>query len=73
MADFALSLLVLATILLCLGAIYLLQRGGARRQAMLMLVLAAVMAANVAIWAFPDDAGRSLANTGDEGPDAASD
>lgn len=68
MADFALSLLVLATILLCLGAFYLLRRGNARRQAFLMLVLAAVMAANVAIWAIPDDAGRSLANSGDEGP-----
>lgn len=60
MANLALSLLVLATILLCLGAIYLLRKGQARRQALLMLLLAAVMAANVAIWAVPDDSGRTL-------------
>ena len=68
MADFALSLLVLATILLCLGAFYLLRRGNARRQAILMLVLAAVMAANVAIWVLPDEAGRSLMDAGRERP-----
>ncbi|WP_156839347.1 hypothetical protein [Novosphingobium aquimarinum] len=63
MTDLALSLLVLATILLGLGAAYLWRREGLRRQAVLMLVLAAVMAANVAIWAIPNEAGQSLVNS----------
>lgn len=50
MSDLALSLLVLSAIALTGGAIYLLRRGGARKQAVLMLVMAALMAANVAIW-----------------------
>ncbi|MDE8651956.1 hypothetical protein [Novosphingobium album (ex Liu et al. 2023)] len=56
----ALSLLVLTTIALVLGGIYLLRRGGARRQALLMFALAAVMAINVAIWTLPDSGGKSL-------------
>jgi len=58
MLDFALSAMVLATITLIGGAVFLLRRGGARKQALLMLVLAAVMAGNVAIWALPDSAGN---------------
>jgi hypothetical protein len=50
MSATLLSLLVLSAIALTGGSVYLLRRGGARKQAILMLVMAAVMAANVAIW-----------------------
>ncbi len=63
----ALSLMVLTALALVGGAVFLWRRGGARRQAILMLVLAAVMAINVAIWAMPDGRGRTLAG----GPEAA--
>lgn len=56
----ALSLLVLA-ILALLGGAYALFRRGMKRQAWLMLILAAVMALNVAIWTIPSDSGESLA------------
>lgn len=58
--DIAISLLVLTTIALVLGAVALFRRGGYRRQAVLMLVLAAIMAANVAIWTLPTPEGQSL-------------
>lgn len=57
----ALSLMILTMIALVLGGLYLLRRGGPRKQAVLMFVLAAVMAFNVAIWTLPDPAGQSLA------------
>jgi hypothetical protein len=53
----ALSLMVLATIALLGGAVYLLRRGGERRRPILMLVLAAVLAVNVAIWTMPGPEG----------------
>ena len=59
MTDDVLSLGVLTAIALVLGAIVLWRRG-VRRQAALMLVLAVVMAGNVAIWSMPT-AGRTLA------------
>lgn len=55
----ALSLLVLTTIALVAGAILLLRRGR-RAQAWLMLVLAAVMALNLAIWTIPTRSGNTL-------------
>ena len=55
-----LSLLVLACIALVIGAAVLWRRGGSRRQVLLMLVLAVVMAVNVAIWTLPDAAGESI-------------
>lgn len=58
--EIALSLLVLTVILLVLGAISLLRRGGYRRQAILMFVLAAVMVVNIAIWTVPTSTGESL-------------
>lgn len=61
MLDTALSLLVIAAVAL-LGGAYLQWRRGNRKQAGLMLVLAAVMAANVAIWSVPNEQGQSLAN-----------
>lgn len=55
-----LSLLVLATFLLPLLALAMWRRG-ARQQAVLMLVLALVAAINVAIWTWPDAAGKAPA------------
>lgn len=61
MLDTALSLLVIAAVAL-LGGAYLQWRRGNRKQAGLMLVLAAVMAVNVAIWSVPNEHGASLAS-----------
>ena len=58
MLDTALSLMALAIIALTLGAVYLLRRGGAKKQALLMLVLALILAVNVAIWTVPDSKGN---------------
>jgi hypothetical protein len=57
--DTALSIVVLGAIALMLGAIVLWRRG-VRRQALLMLLLAAIAAGNVAIWVVPNDQGKSL-------------
>ena len=59
MLSAVLSILVLATIALVAGAIWLWRKPGMRRQALLMLVLAGIAAVNVAIWTLPDEAGRS--------------
>ena len=59
-ADTVLSILVLACLALLLGAYALGRRGGQRRQIVLMLVLAAVMAANIAIWVLPGGSGKAL-------------
>ena len=56
----ALSLLVLMALALVAGAVWLSRRGGSRKQVALMLVLAAVMAVNVAIWTLPAEGGKSL-------------
>ncbi|MCJ2181230.1 hypothetical protein MTR62_00685 [Novosphingobium sp. 1949] len=66
----ALSLLVLTTLALAAGAVFLWRREGYRRQAALMLVLALVLAANVAIWTVPVRSGASLAQ-GAPGPETA--
>ncbi|WP_432770306.1 MAG: hypothetical protein HEQ22_06065 [Sphingopyxis sp.] len=52
MLDILMSVLVLTAILLIGGAV-LVFRSGDRRRALLMLVAALVMVANVAIWAIP--------------------
>lgn len=52
MADFALSLTMLAALALLGGAAVLLRRGQ-RRQALLMAAAALVALANVAIWSIP--------------------
>ena len=54
-----LSILMLAMLALVLGAIVLWRRGGSRKQVTLMLVLAAVMAVNVAIWTLPGRDGQA--------------
>ncbi|CDO34768.1 MULTISPECIES: hypothetical protein [Novosphingobium] len=64
--DIAISLLVLTAIALVLGAVALFRRGGFRKQAMLMLVLAIVMAANVVIWTLPNSEGQSLVTQADK-------
>lgn len=51
--------MVLACFALALGALALWRRG-VRRQAVLMLVLAAVVAGNIAIWVVPNDQGKTL-------------
>lgn len=57
--DIVLSLLVLVSIAL-VGGSYVMFRRGMRRQAVLMIVLAVVMALNVAIWTVPTQSGGSL-------------
>ena len=54
-----LSIMVLTALSLLAGAIYLWQRHGMRRQAVLMLVLVAVIAANVAILTVPTSDGSA--------------
>jgi cyanate permease len=61
MASVALSLMVLAVLALVLGAAWLARRGAARKQIVLMLVLAAILAINVGIWTMPTTGGESLA------------
>ena len=53
-----LSVVMLAALALVAGAIYLWRRD-ARRQAGLMLVLAAVMVVNVLIWTLPGEGGMA--------------
>ena len=48
-----LSILMLAAIAMVAGAVILWRRRGATKQVWLMLVLAVVLAANVAIWVVP--------------------
>jgi uncharacterized membrane protein YqjE len=54
-----LSILMLAVISLVAGAIYLWRRGASRLQVALMLVMALVMAVNVAIWTLPSGEGTA--------------
>jgi uncharacterized membrane protein YqjE len=64
--DIALSLVMLTVIALIGGAVFLFRKG-LRRQAILMLVLAAVMAFNVAIWTVPTKSGSALVSTAPSG------
>ena len=54
-----LSILVLAAIALVLGAAALWRRGAPRKQIVLMLLLAAIMVANIGIWTLPDSSGNA--------------
>jgi hypothetical protein len=60
MLDFALSLMALSVLALTGGAIFLLRRGGAKKQALLMLFLAVVLVVNIGIWTLPDSKGAAL-------------
>jgi hypothetical protein len=51
---------VITSIALAAGAIWLRRRGGSGRQVVLMLVLAVVIAINVAIWILPAGDGGTL-------------
>ena len=66
--DFVVSLVTLAALVLLARAIYLWRRGNGRKQAGLMLVLAAVMIVNVLIWAIPDGSGTAPIDRVSEGP-----
>lgn len=57
--EAVLSILVLAAFALLLGAIWLWRKGGARKQAGLMVVLAVVALLNVAIWTVPQSDGTA--------------
>lgn len=57
--ETVLSIVVLAAIALVLGAYALWRRGGSRKQIALMLVLAVIMAGNVAIWTWPGADGKA--------------
>lgn len=59
MQETALSLAMLMVIALPLGAWVLWRRGGSRKQVALMLVLAVILAANVAIWVIPTKDGAA--------------
>lgn len=61
--ETTLSILVLALFVMPFAALAL-WRKGARKQAVLMLVLTAVVAANLAIWTLPDAAGNSPVTNG---------
>jgi hypothetical protein len=65
--DTVLSVMVLVAIALVAGAIFLWRRGGARKQASLMLVAAVVMIANVLIWALPQSGGTAPVDRAAEG------
>ena len=64
--ETALSLMVLTAVALLGGAVYLWRARGLRKQAVLMVILAAVMAANVAIWTLPNERGETLVGAGPE-------
>ena len=63
MAETVLSLMVLTALALAGGGLWLWRKQRAGRQALLMLALAAVLSANVALWAVPNDSGETLATT----------
>ncbi len=65
MFDIILSIIVLAAILLLIGAVVLFRKG-MTKQATLMAILAVVMAVNVAIWLVPTEDGRTPAELVDE-------
>lgn len=57
--DIVLSIVMLAAIALVIGAYALWRRTGQVKQALLMLLLAVIAAANVAIWTVPDASGEA--------------
>lgn len=57
--DLVLSIMALAVIALAVGAVVLWRRGGRTRQVWLMLLLAAIVAGNLALWLVPYDNGQA--------------
>lgn len=66
--DTVLSIVVLAAVALVAGAAWLWRRGGAEKQVWLMLVLAAIMIANVLIWTLPSTGGEAPIDRAAAGP-----
>jgi len=58
-----LSIMVLAAIALLGGALWLWRNGGSQRQIALMLLLAVIIAGNVAIWVLPGADGNAPMGT----------
>jgi drug/metabolite transporter superfamily protein YnfA len=63
MAGFIPSITVLAAFALLAGAFYLWRKQQAKKQVLLMCVLAFVMLANVVIWTLPEPAAVGDADT----------
>lgn len=61
MTDVVLSIVMLAAILLLVGAFFLWRRTGEAKQPLLMVLLALIAVANVAIWTVPTADGTSPA------------
>lgn len=57
--DTVLSILVLAAVVLVIGAVALWRRGGQAKQVWLMLLLAAIIVGNVLVWVVPDSTGKA--------------
>ena len=57
--NLVLSIVMLAAVALLIGAFVLWRRTGDTRKAMLMVMLAAIAAMNVAIWTVPDTSGEA--------------
>ena len=68
--DTVLSVVVLVAVGLVGVAIWRWRREGPGKQVWLMLVLAAVMIANVLIWTLPDASGEAPVNRAARGPEA---
>ena len=62
MLDTVLSIVMLAAVALVIGAVWLFRKGGHRKQAVLMLVLAVVMGVNLVIWLAPASDGAAPAS-----------
>lgn len=59
MLDAVLSITVLAALALLVGAYFLWRRTGNAKNALLMVLLAAIALVNVAIWTLPDAGGEA--------------
>ncbi len=59
MLDAVLSITVLAALALLVGAFFLWRRTGNAKNALLMVLLAAIALVNVAIWTLPDAGGEA--------------
>ncbi|WP_209347105.1 hypothetical protein [Pontixanthobacter sp. CEM42] len=69
--NLVLSLVVLASFGLLLGAFALWRRGGEPKQVFLMVLLALIAMANVAIWTVPDAEGTTPLDQIEQAEDAA--